>query len=74
MPPAGFEPAIPASERPQAYVLDWLHVMYFWPDSNGVLKSRKITQAGTHSGEERNWYRVLAWKPEGKKVGRSGLD
>jgi len=43
MPPTGFEPAIPASERPQAYVLDRLHDMYS-PESNGVLKSRKITK------------------------------
>jgi hypothetical protein len=74
MTPAGFEPAFPANERPQTYVLDRLHDMYFSPDSNGVLKSRKITQAGTHSGEKRNWYRVLAWEPERKKVGRSELD
>jgi len=32
----------------------------------------KITQAGALSEEKRNWYRVLAWKPAGKKVGRSG--
>jgi len=46
--------------------------MYSSPGSNEALKSRKITQVGTHSEEKRNWYRVLAWKPEGKKVGRSG--
>jgi len=69
--PAGFEPASPASERPQAYFLDRLHDMYSFPGSSEVLKSRKITQARTHSEEKRKWYRVLAWKPEGKKVGRS---
>lgn len=72
MPPAGLEPSIPASKRPQAYFLDRLHDMYSSPGSNEVLKSRKIAQAGGHSVEKRNWYRVLAWKPEGKKVGRSG--
>jgi hypothetical protein len=52
------------------------HILYSSPNSIRQIKSRRMRWAGhvTRMGEERNVYRVLMEKPEGKKpLGRPRL-
>jgi hypothetical protein len=46
-----------------------LHNFYLSPNIIRQIKSRRMRWAGhvTHMGEERNVYRVLIGKPEGKR-------
>jgi hypothetical protein len=46
-----------------------LHNLYSSPDIIGQIKSRRMRWAGhvARMGEERNVYKVLAGKPEGKR-------
>ena len=46
-----------------------LHDLYSSPTNIRVFKLRKIRWVGhvTHTTEKRNAYRILVWKPEGKK-------
>ena len=46
-----------------------LNDLYSSPNTVWVIKSRRMGWAGhvARSGEERGAYRVLVWKPEGKK-------
>jgi hypothetical protein len=52
---------------------DELHSLYSSPNIVGVTKSRSTRWAGhvVRMGEDRSVYRVLVWRPEGKRpVGR----
>jgi hypothetical protein len=46
-----------------------LHILYYSPNIIRQIKSRKMRWAGhvARMGEERNLYRVLMGKPEGKR-------
>jgi hypothetical protein len=46
-----------------------LHDLYSSPSINRIIKSRRMRWAGhvAHMGEERNAYRLLVGKPEGKR-------
>jgi hypothetical protein len=46
-----------------------LHILYSSPNIIRQIKSRRMRWAGcvAHMGEERNVYRVLMGKPEGKR-------
>jgi hypothetical protein len=46
-----------------------LHILYSFPNSIRKIKSRRIRWAGhvERMGEERNVYRILMGKPEGKR-------
>jgi hypothetical protein len=48
---------------------DELHSLHSSPNIVRVIKSRRMRWAGhvAHMGEERNVYRVLVWRPEGKR-------
>jgi hypothetical protein len=51
-------------------VAQWeLHILYSSPDIISQTKSRRMTWAGhvARMGEERNVYKVLVGKPEGKR-------
>jgi hypothetical protein len=46
-----------------------LHDLYYTPNINRVIKLIRMRWAGhvAHMGEKRGVYRVLVWKPEGKR-------
>jgi len=53
-----------------------LNDLYYSPNIVRVIKSRRMRWAGyvARMGEERGVYRILVWKPEGKRLlGRNRL-
>jgi hypothetical protein len=61
MPPAEFEPAFPASQRPQIHALDRAATGICPSNIIRVIKSRRMIWEGhvTRMGENRNAYRVF---------------
>jgi hypothetical protein len=49
--------------------IEELHNLYSWPSVIRMIESRSMRWAGhvAHIGKERNTYRVLMGKPEGKR-------
>jgi hypothetical protein len=55
---------------------DELHSLYSSPNIVWVINSRRMRWVGyvAHMGEERGIYRVLVWRPKGKRpLGRLGI-
>jgi hypothetical protein len=72
MPPAGFDPTAPASERPQTRALDCV-ATGIGLSNIGVNKPRKIRWAG-HAAQKTSAYVILVVKPKGKKpLGKVGI-
>jgi len=65
MPPEGFDPAMPASERPQTRALDRV-VTGIGVSNIGVNKRMKIRWA-RHAAQKTSAYVIIVAKPEGNK-------